>query len=185
MTALQDLMLVGQQSDLSFAFTNTSAGRVAGSRLSRLFGTAASMVAHKTNANGHHRSISSGGGSEGDDDDDDLDMRSEDNVASSDGETAAESSSTTDCPMLENKVKLSFSVESILNGEVERRAERKRRIADQIQRPAPGKPAKNLRLDSKSDMKCMMRSAAEVIDMSLPVYRPLPVRYHQSATSGN
>lgn len=191
MSSLQDLLLVGQQSDLSRRYVNNSVERMAGSCLTRLFGTTstemvapASMVAHKASVNGNHRSISSSGGSESEDDD--LDMRSEDIVTLSDDERTSESvERTTNCSMIKNEVKLSFSVENILSGEVERRAERKRRMVNQMNLQYFQSTAKFPRLDESNDELSRMNSAAHATDISSPIYRPMPMRYLQTTPPGN
>lgn len=178
MSTLQDLLLVGQQNDLSFKYANN------GSRLTRLFGAAAAaaaavaMVQQHTPAasatviDGGHRTISQIGGSEGEDDD--LDMRSEEeheHITLSDVENVTEQTVTP----LPKKVKLSFSVESILSDEIGRNN------VDPRKRPASARmPARWSNANSPTttdDEKIVVHSAAEAIDMSLPVYRPLPLRY--------
>lgn len=183
MSTLQDLLRVGQQHDLSHKYVNNGGERLAGSHLTRLFAsppsateTVPALAAHMTNTNGNHRSISSEGGSEVDDDD--CDSRSDDNVALSDGE-GTQHQIIEKTSMLPDKVKLNFSVDSILSGEIERRNERKRHIVDEKFWPAYTAPPKCVRLNGNA-----MYSAAEAIELNSPVYRPMPLRFLETKPPG-
>lgn len=183
MKTLQDMLLVG--GDLSFKYANQINGYNNHSRNNgdmtnaRLFST---LPHNSTTSNGtttttikinnKNRSISSSGGSEGDDDDLDMDMMIDDH--GSDGEGIIDSVVCTETT-LKDKVKLNFSVDSILSGEVERRAANKRRAGnDQMQEFHT--LSKSPRMDDGMDVDAMLNANS-------PIVRPLPMRYLQSPPS--
>lgn len=180
MKTLQDMLLVG--GDLSFKYANQINGYNNHSRNNgdmtnaRLFST----LPHNSTSNGittikinsKNRSISSSGGSEGEDDDLDMDMMIDDH--GSDGEGLIDSVVCTETT-LKDKVKLNFSVDSILSGEVERRAANKRRAGNE-QTQEFHTLSKSPRMDDGMDVDALLNANS-------PIVRPLPMRYLHSPTS--
>lgn len=179
MKTLQDMLLVG--GDLSFKYANQinafgsnhNNGDMTNVRLFSLPHNTPSNSSNSTiKIHNKNRSICSSGGSEGEDDDLEMDMIIDDN--GSDGEGIIDSVVCTKTALKE-KVKLSFSVDSILSGEVERRAAIKRR-ADNDHMQEFSSLSKSPRIDDGMD-------ADAIINANSPIVRPMPMRYLQSTPS--
>lgn len=160
----QDLLIVG--CDRSFKYANVNGNGINGD-LTKL------MVF----GGGHNRSISSSGGSEPEDDE--LDMDEENELIIDTARIDAAATEPEVAFTMKNTVKLSFSVESILSDEFDRRAARRpfvnERIGgmvEEICRQSPG-------IDACTDEYLR----AQMLNWSQSIVRPMPVRYLHTQTA--
>lgn len=146
--------LINDHSDLTYRYENKNSNE-----LNRNAITNIRLLSVQSN-NVLEQSINSSGGSDADDDD--IDMY-EDNCTLSD----TDGSSINNCVPIKEKVKLNFSVDSILSGEIERTAAKNRVInmnSLSIQRKLP-------QIDENKD---------NGFGMDASVVKPMPMRFQQT-----
>lgn len=159
--------MLSDHGDLSYRYGNPYAGE------NKKRGEQGGNTNERLRIVSQNRSISSSGGSEADDDDMDS---TDDIVILSESEEMSDSVSRKLPPgiSLTNKVKLSFSMDSILSGEIEQMAEKKRLANERLQSISQHNIGQ-FDFNAHTGLHSFADSS---------IIRPMPVRYSHNTQTG-